>query len=82
MSHPIMSSKNYIAEENYAYQRRLADSLLEDLGVHGAVQWCQELGWDGVIQILMRRQNACGSRIFMPPLDDGRDDALPSTDLD
>jgi hypothetical protein len=61
MSHSIMSPNNHIAEENYAYQRRLADSLLEDLGIYEAVQWCQELGWDGVIQILMRRQNATGS---------------------
>ena len=61
MNHSIISSNDYIAEGNRAYQRRVADSLLEDLGIHEAVQWCQELGWDGVIQILMRRQNAIGS---------------------
>ena len=61
MSHSTMRLNNYIAEGNYAYQRRLADSLLEDVGLHEAVQWCQELGWDGVIEILMRRQNATGS---------------------
>ena len=53
-----MSPNNDTAEGNYAYQRHLADSLLEDLGIHEAVQWCQERGWDGVIQILIRRQNA------------------------
>ena len=61
MNHSIISSNNYIAEGNHSYQRRLADSLFEDLGFNEAVQWCQKLGWDGVIQILIRRQNTTGS---------------------
>ena len=44
--------------DNTHYQRRLAESLVANMGSHEAIQLCRENGWEGVLRVIVALQRA------------------------
>jgi hypothetical protein len=43
--------------DNRSHQEMLADSLIEYLGVDGAIHACQANIWDGVLDVVLRHKH-------------------------
>ena len=48
------------SEEDWSYQHRMAESLIQSVGVEEAVMLCAENGWDDILGVVeARRGQAC-----------------------
>ncbi len=51
------------AIDNRMCREKLADSLIECLGVDGAIHACQENVWDGVLDLVLRHKHRARQRL-------------------
>ncbi len=49
---------SFLSEGNGSYQRDLADALVADLGLDGAIDFCQTNEWQGALNVLLSRRTA------------------------
>lgn len=42
--------------DNEPHQRRFAEMLVNTMGVDGAIQWCQQTGWEGTLRAILARE--------------------------
>ena len=62
-------------DDNWQYQRRLAESLIASMEPHEAIRVCHENGWEGVLGVILALQRSAMRRAPRVPIRDDTGDA-------
>lgn len=53
-------SERYNEVDNESHQRRLAETLINAMGINDAIQWCERTRWDGTLRAILACERSQG----------------------